>query len=66
MAETVRGIPEIEGKASSSKVWIIVVVVVVVLCCVVTMCVGAGWWLWENGDIFLDDLTDWSALFSFI
>ena len=66
MAETIQGIPESEGKASSSKPLIIVVVVIVVLCCVLAMCAGIGWWLWENGDSFLEDIVDWSALFTFI
>ena len=66
MAETVQGIPESEGKASSSKAWIIVVVVIVVLCCMMAMCAGIGWWLWENGDRFLDDFIDWSTLLFFV
>ena len=66
MSETVQGIPESEGKGSSSKKWIIVVVIVVVLCCVVVMCGGALWWLYTNGDSLLNDLTDLSALSSFI
>jgi hypothetical protein len=66
MAETVRGIPENEGKGASSKAWIIIVVLVVVLCCLVVLCGGAAWWLWENGDTLLEDLTDWSAIFSLI
>lgn len=66
MAETVQGIPESEGKASSSKPWIIIVIVIVVLCCMLVACVAAGWWLWVNGDSLFNDLTDWSAIFSFI
>ena len=66
MGETVQGFPENEGKAKSSKSWIIIVVVVVVLCCLVAVCGGAGWWLYQNGDSFLEDLPDLSALFSFI
>ena len=41
-------------KKSSSR-WIIIVIVVVVVCCLCAALVGAGWWLWENGDELLED-----------
>jgi hypothetical protein len=66
MAETVRGVPESEGNASSSKPWIIIVVVLVVLCCLMLVCGAAGWWLWENGDQLIDDYFSWSLLFSML
>jgi membrane protein YdbS with pleckstrin-like domain len=37
----------------NNTVWIVVAIVVVLLCC---CCVAvAGWWLWNNGDKFMNE-----------
>ena len=54
-----------ETKSSSSQtVWIIVGVIIVLLCCCLILCAGMGYWLYENGDAFLEssvDLPDFST-----
>ncbi len=44
-----------ETKSSSSKtIWIIIGVIITILCCCLILFAGAGYWLYENGDAFLE------------
>lgn len=45
--------PPLEETKKPNMVLIIVIVVLVVLCCMCLAIVGAGYWLWENGDALL-------------
>jgi hypothetical protein len=61
MAENMQASGNPETGGSSSKVWLIVVVVVVI-CCLCAACLGAGYWLWENGDELFEQFEDWSRI----
>ena len=39
-----------EGKSRS---WLWIVIILVVVCCLVAACLGAGYYLWTNGDRLL-------------
>lgn len=42
--------PMEEPPKNKPTVLIIIIVIVVVLCCCCLVAIGAGYWLWENGD----------------
>ena len=49
--------------SKSNVVWIIVGIVVALLCCCLLILAGAGVWLYQNGDSFLDAIPDISDVF---
>ena len=48
------GTPTPAAQEGKSRSWLIIVLVLVVVCCLVAVCVGAGWYVWTNGDRWLD------------
>jgi hypothetical protein len=45
-----------ETKSSSAKtVWIIVGIALAILCCCLIVLAGAGYWLYQNGDAFIEE-----------
>lgn len=38
------------GQPKSSRTWLVVLIIVVVICCLCAAAIGAGYWLWNNGD----------------
>ena len=52
--ETIVSSEEEEGEKKDNRLWIIIAVVVIVLCCCCIAVGFGGYWLWENGDSYLD------------
>jgi hypothetical protein len=47
------GTPTPAAPEGKSRTWLIIVIVLVVVCCLVAVCLGAGWYVWTNGDQWL-------------
>lgn len=53
MVEEYTPVNEAPEEKNSKKLWIILSIFLVLLCCLCLAVVGAGFWLWDNGDSLL-------------
>jgi hypothetical protein len=56
------GTPAPTPQEGKSRSWLLIVIVLAVVCCLVAACVAAGWYVWNNGDRWLDFSLLWRGV----